>query len=365
MPPEGLFVNNDTLKDGFTIYDSLYKVPEGLNILVSTYDFSDKSPVIKLIDLDTLGVKYKWVVDKSSNPNSKGGFFTDDFLFEHPLLVKNKSIIAHNNQFLFRIDSSGKLVWRKDLDVHHSIEGETNNEIWVCGNKASNKSYRFLDKDRVPPSVINKVDINNGKILFQKSIFDILIENGYDYIITFGIFEKDMFHINDIQPALYSTEFWEKGDLLISLRNRNTVFMYRPSTNKIIWLKTGPWSNQHDCDFIGNNQILVFGNDVLRTGTYTLLNGYNNAYIYDFKTDKITTPFSNFFKSSIISTKTEGRCDILPDGNLIVEETENGRILLGDTNSVKLIYVERQDRKKIQSFNWLRIIKDEELSDLK
>jgi hypothetical protein len=365
MPPEGLFVNNDTLKDGFTIYDSLYKVPEGLNLLVSTFNFSDKSPVIKLIDLNTLGVKYKWVVDKSSNPNSEGGFFSDDFLLEHPLLVKNKSIIAHNNQFLFRIDSSGKLVWRKDLDVHHSIEGETNNEIWVCGNKASNKSYLFLDKDQVPPSVINKVDINNGKILFQKSIFDILIENGYDYIITFGIFEKGMFHINDIQPALYSTEFWEKGDLLISLRNRNTVFLYRPSTNKIIWLKTGPWSNQHDCDFIGNNQILVFGNDVLRRGTYTLLNGHNNAYIYDFRTDKITTPFLNFFKSSIISTKTEGRCDILPDGNLIVEETENGRILLGDTNSVKLIYVERQDRKKIQSFNWLRVIKDDEISDLK
>lgn len=364
MPPEGLFVNNDTLKDGFTIYDSLYKIPKGLNLLVSTYNFSDKSPVIKLIDLDTLGVKYKWVIEKSSDSAGQTLFFKNDFLFEHPLLVKDKSIITHTNNYLFRIDSNGRVVWRTYMNIHHSIEKESNSEIWVCGNELSKKSYFFLDKDQVPVSVINKVDINNGKILFQKSIFDILIENGYYYILTLGVFEKDLFHINDIQPALHSTGFWEKGDLLISLRNRNTVFIYRPSTNKIIWLKTGPWSNQHDCDFVGNNEILVFGNDILRTKSYTLLNGYNNAYIYNFKTNKVTIPFANFFKSSKISTKTEGRCDILSDGNLIVEETENGRMLLGDTSSVKFIYVERYDKKRIQSLNWVRIIKDEEILSL-
>ena len=42
-----------------------------------------------------------------------------------------------------------------------------------------------------------------------------------------------------------------KNDLVISLRNLSTILVYRPST-KIKWLKTGPWINNHDAQYLGD-----------------------------------------------------------------------------------------------------------------
>ncbi|MCH8857610.1 MAG: hypothetical protein IIA03_15585, partial [Proteobacteria bacterium] len=50
-------------------------------------------------------------------------------------------------------------------------------------------------------------------------------------------------------------------DVVLSARNISTVFLFRPSTGKIVWLKTGPWLNQHDVDYHGNGNYTIFGND--------------------------------------------------------------------------------------------------------
>ena len=364
MPPEGLFVNNDTLKNGFTILDSTYHPPTNTNILVSTYSTMYKSSVIQLLDLDQLKLKKKWVIKNDSlSSDDDNVFFKLSSIFQHPDVVKGNYLVTHDHSYLYKIDLNGRIVWRKRIKIHHSIEKDAEGDLWVCGLRENSNDYPFLLKDRVPEDMIFNIDHNNGKILFQKSIFDILMQNGYQYLLSIGNFEKDLLHLNDIQPALISGKYWEKGDLLISLRNRNTVFLYRPDKNKILWLKTGPWSNQHDCDFMGQDKVLIFGNDVLRArGVYNMINGHNNAYVYDFNTGTTTTPYANFFKSAKITTPTEGRCDILPDGHLLVEETDKGRILIGDSNFVKIIYVQRENNKQIQTLNWCRLVNDDEIN---
>ena len=49
-----------------------------------------------------------------------------------------------------------------------------------------------------------------------------------------GHFNKDPFHLNDIQPALETTENWLQGDLFLSIRDQSMVMHYRPSTNEVI-----------------------------------------------------------------------------------------------------------------------------------
>ena len=125
------------------------------------------------------------------------------------------------------------------------------------------------------------------------------VENGYQGLL-FGtdLYERDdLVHINDVQTALYSTEYWEIGDLLISLRNRSAVFLYRPSTNKVLWLQVGPWLHQHDSDFIGQSKISIFGNDVARREKdrqEPFLNGQNDIYVYDFENGSIITPYTSY-----------------------------------------------------------------------
>jgi len=206
----------------------------------------------------------------------------------------------------------------------------------------------------------------NGKLLFKKSVAQLLIENGFrGLLLGTGPYENDLLHINDIQPALTSTKYWIKGDLLISIKNKSSIFLYRPSTNKVIWLKTGPWLNQHDVDFIDSTRISIFGNDVVRNDyDERLAEGHNEEYIFDFKTNQTETPYIEFLKKANVSTITEGRSDILPNGDLFIEETNNNRLLRGNTKDIVWQYEERINNHSVAAVSWSRFITKEEFKKL-
>ena len=58
-----------------------------------------------------------------------------------------------------------------------------------------------------------------------------------------------------------------------------------------------------------------------------IVDGHNEVIIYDFKTNE----YSSYLKDSLIEndvrTITEGRSQILPNGDLFIEETNYGRTL--------------------------------------
>jgi hypothetical protein len=57
-----------------------------------------------------------------------------------------------------------------------------------------------------------------------------------------------------------------------------------------------------------------------------------------------------------IKTKTEGRCDLLSNGDLFIDESNNGKLYIINKDSVKMIYTERYDKNHIKMFNWVRPI---------
>lgn len=327
-------------------------------ILLSSINLKNNLSEIQLVDLLKNKSLQAWQVDFSQIDLSKAS--KSNVRMHHPILYDKDLVTIVNDEYLVRLDSSSNYKWLKYGNFHHSIEMDADRNLWVCG------TLPLVKKDRIKSKIIDdalfKIDPSNGKILYQKSIYDLLIQNGYKHLLHYlGPLEEDPIHINDIQPALTSSKYWQKGDLLISLRHRSTVLLYRPSTNKVIWLKTGPWSSQHDCDFLNDHEIGVFGNDVVRVKNEDILtNGYNNQYIYNFETDEISTPYTKMFQTGKIKTLTEGRSRILPDGQLFVEETNYGRILFGDKNGVNGVYVSRIDKDHIAMLGWSRYYTREE-----
>ena len=96
----------------------------------------------------------------------------------------------------------------------------------------------------------------------------------------------DPFHLNDIEPIKSDGEYWNKGDLFLSLRNLSLIIHYRPSSNKILKLIRGPFFQQHDVDIISDSKIALFNNN---SKVYKLKRSDNrnsNVVIYDFKTSK-------------------------------------------------------------------------------
>jgi len=335
-------------------------------ILLSSYDNKYKKSSVNLLRISDSKILHTWVIDirdfKILN-KTVSGFNRKTFCMVHPLLLEDGSIVFHNWMTLINIDLHSKFKWILKGQFHHSLELDAEGNIWVPS---------FLNPNILKPSILTLVGKDaigkvsaNGKLLFEKSVAEILLENGYrGLLIGVGSIINDQCHLNDIQPALNTTKFWEKGDLLISLRHLSTVFLYRPTTNKIIWLKTGPWLNQHDGDFIDSTKIGVFGNNLIRSNILYqpnfLIDGHNEEYIYDFNTNKISTPYTEFLSNSKVRTYSEGRSEILANGNLFVEETTLGRLLMGNKRNEIWSLVDRVDDKTISLLSWCRYISKKE-----
>jgi len=367
------YIENEGIKDGFTYYLDKTAINNDF-LLISTFDPSNiNSQVIKLVEIRTNKEIHRWAF----NEKIFNGLMdiTNKTRFAHPLLLKNKSLIFINlgtyrktkDDWLIKVDSNSRLQWINKAHFHHSIEKEDDNTVWTCTIMEPLVRGIQLPQNESLSSfgdAIAKVDITNGKILFKKTILSIIQENNLNEILFSGTIEDDLIHLNDIQPALYKTKYWDIGDLLISLRQKSTILLYRPATNKILWYKTGPWLNQHDCDFYGESKITLFGNDVIRyTGDKNgdeFIYGTSNQYVFDFETNDVTKPYHKLFTDYQIKTKTEGRSDILANDDLFVDESNSGRIIIGNKEKPKAIYAERIDKKNIKMFNWVRYIKRED-----
>ena len=113
---------------------------------------------------------------------------------------------ATNN--LFRLDKESNIVWHNTEKMfHHSLNLSHDGNIWACTwdyaystNDHENVTIKFKD------DFITKVDVNTGKILLDRSISKIFLDNGYvNFVHGFGNEAysegQDLFHMNDIEPV--------------------------------------------------------------------------------------------------------------------------------------------------------------------
>jgi hypothetical protein len=376
--PSLLVVRN--LYPGKTKFEVKKNYIDSNYILLSTFDPQRNRAVVKLLRLYDQKIIYQWKPDFDNLEDmivGKSLYWQhptkNNMRIIHPLLLTDGSIVFNMEMSpLIKINKDSKIVWTSNGSFHHSLEQDAQGNIWAPSLIEHSKFLRHV-LPGLKDHAITEIS-PDGKMLLQKSVAEILDENGYRGLLLGGAYETDLLHLNDVQPALTTTKYWNKNDLLISVKNKSTVFLYRPSTNKIIWLKTGPWLNQHDPDFIDSTRIGIFGNDVVRSSSEgftdavsmeTSTNGNNHEYIYDFKTNTVDTPYNEFFKKAKITTQTEGQSDILSNGDLFVEETNNNRLLRGNKTEIIWQYVDRIDSKWNAALSWSRFITKDEFKKLK
>ena len=134
--------------------------------------------------------------------------------------------------------------------------------------------------------------------------------------------------------------------------------LYRPSTNKVLWYQQGPWTYQHDVDIINKNKISIFNNNLNREKTEVV--GSNDTLIYDFSNNKVSNPYKIAYDNNKIATPESGLSEILTSGEIFVEETLNGRLIMMDKKG-KIIwqYINRSKNNKLYVLSWSRYINSE------
>ncbi len=375
------------IKSPFAAKENRFKNQYGFNgnpnvekkyLLLSRYDGFLIECVVELIDLKTFQVLHTWNPDINSILNEvdtkekvifenlKRDRNDTRFIMTHPYLNENGNLTFHNHSPLFIINSNSNLIHIKDDNIyHHSNEVDFEGNLWVCV-----KYFPFkIDKTLVGTEVSNYHDDGirllspQLEILYDKSITEIFIENKMDYLLfSTGDrgFEKDPIHLNDIEPVNFNSKYWRKGDIFLSLRHQSMILLFRPSSNEILWIGTGPFYHQHDVDILDQNRISIFNNNSKDTYNKEIVDGNNQVIIYNFETDKYSLYLDESLKKHDVRTITEGRSQILPNGDLFIEETNYGRNLYFNSDgSLRWEFVNRSKNGDLKHVSWSRIFYSE------
>lgn len=275
-------------------------------------------------------------------------------LMMHPLLMPDGGLVIHDSSPLARVDACGHVEWAIDGIFHHSVEQAPDGTLWAVyrypKSPLPNVAAAFDDEALAHVSA-------DGKPLGLTRIADILDRNGFGYLWRGRPYVDDPFHLNDVQPVPGDGPYWKKGDLLLSLRNMSLILLYRPSTGKILWHRFGPWAMQHDVSVIDDHRILLFDNHWRYAAPEGEVDGTNRLPVYDFATDKVSYPFAAATRATAIRTRAQGRATPLANGDVMVEDTERGRILrLAPDGTVRWRYISADPNGRRYQLRWSRYL---------
>ena len=340
-------------------------------LILPRYDGDLKRSVVEIIDLNEFEILHTYshdinsmnnLVDTSEKEHERIKIDDSEIRFEYrsPVILTDGSLISHSEYApLFKIDICSNLLWiNQEEKFHHSIELDEQQNLWVSSQMYpySTVVSNFIDDFGFSDDSIAKMDLN-GKIIFTKSVSEILIEN--------DIFKKnlleiyDPIHLNDIEPATSDSKYWKKGDLFLSSARLTSIIQYRPSTNKVIRYIEGPFSWQHDVDIISNKEISIFNNN-----NTAIKEKNSEILIYNFETKKYSKKFNDQLKKTNFKTDSQGVSSILKDNSLFVEEQNHGRLILFNGNGEKeWEFINKDSNGNIYFISWSRIIEDESLID--
>ncbi len=346
-------------------------------LLMARYDGNLKRSVVELVDLNDFSVfhTFKPNIDEF---NDKADTSKEEFKnllrdvsakrarIWHPLLTSEGELLFNLMQ-LVKIDFCGNLLWTNDEDVfHHSNNIDHEGNYWV-----PSRIFPFsLDKKLIGDKIDNYFDdaitkiSKDGKILYQKSVSEILIENNHKSLIfgTNYVFSIDPIHLNDIQPAMNDSLFWNKGDLFLSLRHMSLILHFRPQTNQLINVIRGPFFHQHDVDIISEKEISIFNNNSFNSHFDEIILSNNEVVVYNFETKQFYQKFAESMKKHSLKTVKNGLSEILNDGSMIVEETDYGRILFFNKDGeLEWEFINKADNDKTYLVNWIRVINNKPL----
>ncbi len=316
---------------------------------------------VRLFNLRNDSVIHTWYIGKDSFSNLHRQFKNSAPL--NGILLPGRSIIipcAGTNN-LYRLDEHSNIVWYNDDRLfHHAQNLAADDNIWIC-----TRDSNFVSLESAGPQIgylddaIAKVDSRTGQVLFEKSLSEIFIENGYASFLhgfTNDPYFRgdDPFHLNDIQPALSDAKFWKKDDLFLSLRHRSLVMQYRPQSGKIIRMLYGPFINQHDVDLISESEMLIFNNNVSAIGQ-TLKSENSELLSYNFEDSSFRKLFQKMFQREEIFTLTQGSYELLSTGDVYVESQNSGRIYIFNEKELLLKKTFRTSATSIERPHGMRI----------
>jgi hypothetical protein len=310
-------------------------VHEGLTI----YSTKQAAPVFNLVNMKGERV-HQWTItaDKLTASGMELGSINDRQINAMGHLFPNGDVLAVLTAKgrtpwglgLVKLDKDSSVLWYFAEPVHHDLDIGPDGKIYTLGHFVQFEPREGLEKI-MPPFLDDTVVVlsESGEKIHEFSILNAIRDSGFQSILRYAdpvSYNGDLLHANSIQylteQQLTGLPMVPPGSLLISLRNMDTLVMVDPKTEKVVWAVRGGWHLQHDPDMLPNGDIMLFDNqgDISADAA--------GSRVIQF--DPVTLEQKWVFPgdgSELLYSAVKSSQQRLPNGNTLITESNNGRIL--------------------------------------
>jgi len=210
-------------------------------------------------------------IPASRRPKSQPGA-----ILHGALLMDNGDLVVNFEHLsTVRLNACGDVVWKHDNLGHHSLFEAEDGTIWTSAERYLTSGATDHAKIATPYHAWTAQQIApDGTILQTIDVTEVLARNDLSGLMHLASINNldttvrgDTLHLNDVEifPASAKSDLFAPGDLMLSLRNINTIMVIDPATLAIKWRETGGFLRQHDPDFRSDGSILLFDNNNLST----------------------------------------------------------------------------------------------------
>ena len=157
---------------------------------------------------------------------------------------------------IVRIDACSNVVWDLPGFFHHAIAPTERGTFWT---------FQGRQTDLDP--VLAEVSISSGSIVRTIDIADVREANPHVTIFDLrsSLEDPDPTHPNDVDPLPTNLApafpSFSAGDLVLSYRSTNLIYVLDPESMEVKWWRVGPWDRQHDPDWEDDGRIYVYSNN--------------------------------------------------------------------------------------------------------
>ncbi|MCP3872180.1 MAG: hypothetical protein GY699_03365 [Desulfobacteraceae bacterium] len=352
--------------------------------LILLSGFFDKGNELRLIRRDGTIIN-RWPIVFSKIFSRTGHIYrppkTNWNIDIHGALALPDGSVVFNFEYggLVKLDRCGKVVWKVKRMSHHSVELAQDGGFWVPGRRWYKKNKKSPFPPFQPPffeDTLLKIS-ERGKILDEISVPGLFYKSGLVALLTAtggGLrkgmeWNKEIVHLNKIAELSSDIaddfSLFNTGDLVLSIRNSNLIFVIDPKTQKIKWWQIGPWIRQHDPEFSAGGIISIFNNNAYTTLLRNQRGGKNkcplsaprisNIIEIDPSTGRHQVVYGNRRDQNML-TIIRGKHQPTSDGGYLITEFEGGRVFeIDNIGRVIWEYINRYDEDEVAEISEARV----------